>query len=119
MYGPNSPGARQAPDATGPDGVRVTIRVEPAADRLLRMRLMFFTPPVLTDPARAYLDYRALPKFVQEKILRGRWVVRVEADSGEHCRVKANDQEGALSFARKICDGVETEGVSFLRTFAS
>lgn len=59
------------PDVTGPDGVRVTLRVEPAGDRLRRWRFMFFTPRVLTDP-----------------------------------------------LARQIHEGIQNEGVAFLKTFA-
>jgi hypothetical protein len=119
VYSPVSPDAAQAPDAIGPDGIRVTIRVEPAVDRLLRMRSIFFTPPVLTDPAQAYLDYRVLPKFVQEKVLRGRWAIAVEADNGEKCRVKARTRDDALTYAREIHDGVVKQGIPFLRTFAA
>jgi hypothetical protein len=82
LYGPVSVTARQVPDVAGPDGVRVTLRVEPAVDRLRRWRFMFFTPPVLTQPVDAYVRYRILPDLVQKYVLRDRWAVDVEADSG-------------------------------------
>lgn len=119
LYSPTSPEAGQLPDAVGPDGVRVTLRVEPAIDRLRRWRFLFFTPPVLTDPARAYAGYRLVPGFVQRRLLRDRWAVDIEADSGERCRISAKDRDEALDRARQVHEGVETQGVAFLRTFAS
>ncbi|RNL61351.1 hypothetical protein EFK50_18540 [Nocardioides marmoriginsengisoli] len=119
LYSPTSPDARQVPDVHGPDGVRVTLRVEPAVDRLLRMRFKLLTPPVLTDPASTYLDYRVLPRLVQKYVLRDAWAVDVEADNGEKCRVKASTREDAVEYARKIEAGVQEQGVAFLRTFAS
>ncbi|MEI5672785.1 MULTISPECIES: hypothetical protein [unclassified Nocardioides] len=119
LYSPTSPGAGELPDAVGPDGVRVTLRVEPALDRYLRWRFRLFTPPVLTDPVRAYAGYRLLPGLVQRHLLRDRWAVAVEADSGEHCRVVAADRDEAAAHARAIHDGVTGDGVAFLRTFAS
>jgi hypothetical protein len=117
VYSPVSAKARQVPDVAGPDGVRVTLRVEPAVDRLRRWRFMFFTPPVLTQPVDAYVRYRVLPDLVQKYVLRDRWAVDVEADSGERCRVKADTQAQAIDYARQIHDGVAQEGVVFLRTF--
>jgi len=117
VYSPTSPDALQAPDATGPDGVRVTLRVEPAIDRFRRWRFKFFTPHVITDPVGTYLQYRLLPNLVQKHVLRDRWAVAVEADSGEHCLVKATSRDDATSYARLIHDGVQAQGVAFLRTF--
>lgn len=80
---------------------------------------MFATPAVLTDPVDTYVDYRVLPRLVQRYLLRGRWAVEVEADSGERCRVKASTREDAIQYAGQIHDGVQEQGVRFLRTFAS
>jgi hypothetical protein len=107
------------PDVTGPDGVRVTLRVEPAVDRLRRWRFMFFTPRVLTEPLDTYMSYRILPHIVQRRLLGNRWVVNVEADNGERCRVKATDRLTAITYARQIHEGIQSQGVAFLRTFAS
>jgi hypothetical protein len=79
---------------------------------------MFFTPRVLTDPVDTYFDYRVLPGLVQKYVLQGRWAVEVEADSGERCRVGARAREDAIEYARRIHDGVQKQGVGFLRTFA-
>jgi hypothetical protein len=119
IYSPTSPDAAQAPDATGPDGVRVTLRVEPAVDRYKRLRNMWFTPAVVMDPFGTYFDYRTLPGLVQKYVLRDRWAIDVEADNGDNCRVMANSREEALGYARQIHDGVVADGVVFLRTFAS
>lgn len=118
LYSPVSVTARQVPDVAGPDGVRVTLRVEPAVDRLRRWRFMFFTPPVLTQPVDAYVSYRILPDLVQKYLLRDRWAVDVEADSGERCRVKADTQAQAIDYARQIHEGVARQGVAFLQSFA-
>ncbi len=119
LYGQSSPDAGQLPDTTGPDGVRVTLRVEPAVDRLKRLRYLWSTPAVITDPFGTYLDFRALPGLVQKYLLRDRWAVRVEADNGERCRVKASSSDEALAYATKIHEGVAKEGVAFVRTFAN
>jgi hypothetical protein len=118
LYSPVSPGAVQVPDVAGPDGVRVTLRVEPAVDRLRRWRFKLFTPRVLTDPAATYVGYRILPDLVQKHLLRGCWAVEVEADGGERCRVSAANRDEAIEYARQIRSGVEDQGVPFLRTFA-
>jgi len=60
-----------------------------------------------------------LPGFMQKHVLHDRWAVAVEADSGEHCLVKAASREEAKSYAKAIHDGVQKQGVSFLGTFAS
>lgn len=119
LYSPASTAARQLSDATGPDNVRVSVRVEPAVDRLLRWRFKLFTPRVLTDPVDTYVEYRMLPGLVQKYLLRGRWAVEVEADSGEHVRVRADTRDAAVNYAQQIHDGVLEQGVAFLRTFAN
>lgn len=117
-YGPASSEARWSPDVVGPDGIRVTLRVEPAVDRWRRWRFMLTTPEPITDPLRTYFDYRVAPGLVQKYLLRDRWAVDVEADSGERCRVDAHTRDDAIQYARQIRDGVQAQGVEFLRTFA-
>ena len=119
LYSPSSPDAGQLPDTVGPDGVRVTLRVEPAVDRLRRWRYMWSTPAVLSDPVGTYVDYRTLPGIVQKHLLGDRWAVEVEADNGERCRVQATSRDEALGYAQQIHEGVTTDGVAFLKTFAS
>lgn len=118
LYSPADPDAGQLPDAVGPDGVRVTLRVEPAIDRLRRLRFLVLTPPVATDPARAFVGYRWLPGLVQRHLLRDRWAVEVEADNGERCRIAAADRDEAVTHARAVHAGVEEHGVAFLGTWA-
>jgi hypothetical protein len=118
LYSPTSQDALRVPDVAGPDGVRVTLRVEPGVDRFRRWRFMFSTPQVVTDPATTYVSYRVLPDLVQRYVLRDRWAVVVEADSGAHCRVKATTREEAIEFAHQIHDGLAEQGVAFLKTFA-
>jgi hypothetical protein len=118
LYSPTSQDALRVPDVAGPDGVHVTLRVEPAVDRLRRWRFLVGTPPVVTAPATTYVSYRVLPDLVQQYLLRDRWAVAVEADSGEHCRVAASSREEAIELARQIHDGLAAQGVAFLKTFA-
>ena len=69
-------------------------------------------------PLDTYVSYRRiLPDLVQQHVLRDCWVVAVEADSGEGCRVKAVDQAHAIEYAKRIRKGVEEHGVGFLKTF--
>ena len=119
LYSPASVDAGQLPETTGPDGVHVTLRVEPAVDRLKRLRYLWSTPAVVTDPFGTYVDFRTLPGLVQKYVLRDRWAVEVEADNGERCRVNASSRDEAIHYATKIRDGVVKDGVAFLRTFAS
>ena len=79
---------------------------------------MFFTPAVLTQPVDTYVNYRVLPDLVQKYLLRDRWAVEVEADSGERCRVEARTRTAAIDYARQIHDGVQEQGVAFLSSFA-
>jgi len=79
---------------------------------------MFFTPAVLTQPVDTYANYRVLPGLVQRYLLRDRWVVNVEVDSGERCRVRADNRTAAIEYARQIHEGVQEQGVAFLRSFA-
>jgi hypothetical protein len=118
LYSPVSQGALRVPDVAGPDGVRVTLRVEPAVDRLRRWRFMVSTPAALTDPATAYVSYRVLPDLIQRYVLRDRWAVDVEADNGQRCRVGARSRDDAIDYAHQIHDGIADAGVEFLKTFA-
>jgi hypothetical protein len=119
LYGPTDPSALDAGEVFGPDGVRVTLRVEPAIDRYRRWRFKLSTPNVVTDPIKTFVSYRVLPDLVQRHVLRDGWRVNVEADSGERCLVKANDRDHAVDLAKQIRTGVQAQGVAFIRTFAS
>lgn len=118
LYSPASQDAVRVPDVAGPDGVRVTLRVEPAVARLLRWRFAVSTPRVVTDPTGTYVSYRVLPDVIQRYVLRDRWVVDLEADNGQRCRVRASTRAAAIQHARQIHDGVAEQGVAFLNTFA-
>lgn len=117
-YGTSSPNAGWLPEVAGPDGVHMTIRVEPAVDRLRRWRRMTSTPDPLTSPVATAFDYGVLPGLVQRYLLGNAWAVDVEADNGERCGVKAATRDDALQYARQVQAGVLDGGVAFLRTFA-
>jgi hypothetical protein len=119
LYSPASPGAGELPDVVGPDGVRVSLRVEPAIDRLKRLRYLFFTPPVVTDPVRAYVGYRHVPGWVQRVLLKDRWSVQIEADNGDRRRLVAPDYRAAVDEARRVREGIARDGVAYLRTLSS
>jgi hypothetical protein len=117
-YATSSPSAGWLPGVAGPDGIHVTIRVEPAVDRLRRWRHLTSTPEPLTSPISTAFEYEVLPGLVQRYLFRDAWVVDVEADSGDRCRVKAETRDDAMNYARQIRAGVADTGVTFLRTFA-
>ena len=117
-YATSSPNAGWLPGVAGPDGIHVTIRVEPAVDRLRRWRHLTSTPEPLTSPISTALEYGALPGLVQRYLLRDAWAVDVEADSGDRCRVTAETREDAVKYARQVQAGVAEAGVAFLRTIA-
>lgn len=116
MFSPASAGAAQLPDAVGPDRVPVSIRIEPAIDRYRRWRRMLTVPPVLTNPVGAVLSYQYAPGLMQKYVLKNRWAIDVEADSGEHYRVMAPGRERAIEAAQEIHQGVTTHGVVSLAT---
>lgn len=119
LYSPIDPAALDGGEVAGPDGVRVTLRVEPAIDRYRHWRSKLFTPHVITDPVGTYVSYRVLPDLVQQHLFRDSWRVNVEADSGERCLVKAKDRDHAIDLAKQIHTGIKAQGVAFIHTFAS
>jgi hypothetical protein len=102
-------------DAFGPDGIRVTLCVEPAVQRLIRERDAWFSPKVtiFPDPVRIAAR-RLLPELVQSRLLKGRWAVVIEADSGERLRLTRDTHDDALASARAIWQQVHDHGVSAL-----
>ena len=100
----------------GPDGVRVTLRVEPAIDRLRRWFNLVNTPDPFTPRAVARIEYQSVPGLIQRYLLRDQWVVDVESDSGERLRVPVAGRESAIERASQLHAGVQKEGVAFLRT---
>lgn len=79
---------------------------------------MLSMPNVVSDPLKTYVSYRILPDLVQRHLLRDRWAIDIEADSGERCRVNAKTRKDAIGYARQIHAGVQEQGVVFLKTFA-
>jgi len=102
-------------DAFGPDGIRVTLCVEPAVERLMRERDAWTTPKftVFPDPIRIAVR-RLLPEVVQSRLLGARWAVVIEADSGEKLRLTRETHDDALATARSTWQQVHDRGVSAL-----
>jgi hypothetical protein len=102
-------------DAFGPDGIRVTLCVEPAVERLIRERDAWTTPKFTLFPAPMRTTVRRfLPEVVQSRLLGGRWAVVIEADSGEKLRLIRETHDDALATARSTWQEVHDHGVSAL-----
>ena len=102
-------------DAFGPDGIRVTVCVEPAVQRLIRERDAWM-PPALTlfpNPVRVAAR-RLIPVVVQSRFLKDRWAVVIEADSGERLRLTRERHDEALTTARATWQLVHDQGVKAL-----
>jgi len=97
-------------DAFGPDGVRVTVAVEQAADRSLRRRDSWYGPNLI-NPVSRWLRKKN-DQFVQKYLFDDAWAVDVEADSGERARVIRPTREGAQSLALSFRSEVIERGVS-------
>ncbi len=110
-------GAGQFPDTVGPDGVAVSVLVEPAAARMLRLYRSVHTPPVLTNPLRAWWENRLAQGIESDREVRGTWVVEVEADGGRHYRIKVASRADAIAQANEIHRGVKAEGARYLARF--
>lgn len=79
---------------------------------------MLNAPAPLTPRAVAELEYQGIPGLVQRWVLRGRWVVDVESDSGERQRISVDARADAIDEARRIHAGIQKDGVAFLRTLS-
>ncbi|MCW2544060.1 MAG: hypothetical protein JWM40_1612 [Frankiales bacterium] len=103
-------------DVFGPDGVRVTLCVEPAVQRLIRERDAWFSPrpTIFPSPVRTAAR-RLIPEVIQSRLLKGRWAVVIEADSGERLRLMRDTHGEAQTMARTIWQQVHEEGVSALK----
>ncbi|WP_436702091.1 hypothetical protein [Nocardioides sp. BYT-33-1] len=92
-------------DAVGPDGIRVTIALEPAVDQLIRAN----------DRLGGSFLLRALSgrgqKVVQQMVYGGAWVVDVETDAGRRVRIRVPDHGSALALAKETWRDVDERGV--------
>lgn len=102
-------------DAFGPDGVRVTICVEPAVERIVREGRAWgvFGPRPFESGWRRELR-KLWPAVVQETVLDDRWAVVVEADSGQRLRLTRASRDEALAAARAGWQAVQERGVAAL-----
>jgi hypothetical protein len=85
-------------DAFGPDGIRVTIAIEPTVDRFVRAQDKLGGSLVV--PVLGALTGGRGRKVVQEVVFAGAWVVDVETDAGERVRVRRPDHSSALALAK-------------------
>jgi hypothetical protein len=100
-------------DAFGPDGIRVTIAVEPAVQRWIRARDQWTAPLFGWLPSR-WQPRNLLPVVIQQRILKNAWAVNVESDSGVRVRLVRPTREAAWSAARTVSESVLQHGVSAL-----
>jgi hypothetical protein len=99
-------------DAYGPDGVRVTVGVERAVDRLVRERDSWTTPRygLFPDPTRNVVR-NVLPQVLQVLFFKHRWAVVIEADSGERRRLTRPTHDEAMDAAKSVWHRVTEKGV--------
>ena len=100
-------------DAFGPDGIRVTVGIEPAVERGLRELHAWLGTPIVINPVRAAVR-RMLPELVQSRLLKNRWAILVEADSGQRVRLMRPTRELALTVGEGIRRNVQQQGVRVL-----
>ena len=115
-YPASSAGAGQLPDAFGPDGIRVSLRVEPAVDRWRRSWKRTVAPNPLVPVSVVRAEHGLVAGLAQRYALGGKWVVDVEADSGRRLRIEEATREAAIATAKRIHAGVRQHGVAFLET---
>jgi hypothetical protein len=100
-------------DAFGPDGVRVTFRVEEAADRLIREADqwgLFGGTQILRTLSKSVDD--AVHDAVEEVVSSGRWSLLVEADSGRKARAARATRDEVLALAERVSAAVRARGVA-------
>lgn len=101
-------------DAFGPDGIRVTVCIEPAAERVVREAKSWgFLQPKIFDPAGNAFRH-ALPGFLESRLFKDRWAVLVEADSGQRVRLIRNSKQEALAAGENVRKSVMRDGVKVL-----
>lgn len=113
-YPASSAGAGQLPDAFGPDGIRVSLRVEPAVDRWRRALKMTMAPNPRLPAAVVRAEQGFVAGLLQRYAFGGRWIVDVEADSGRRLRIGKPTRDDAIATAKRIHAGVGQRGVAFL-----
>lgn len=94
----------------GPDGVRVTICVEAAVQRWVREQNQWSSASRSFD--QAFRDAGAL--LAQRLLLRDRWAVVIEADSGQRLRLVRPNRDDALTLAESVSATVTQRGVAAL-----
>ncbi len=100
-------------DAFGPDGIRVTIGVEPAVQRWVRARDQWTAPLFGWWPSR-WQPRNLLPVLIQQRLLKNAWAVNIESDSGVRVRLVRPTREEAGTAARSVSASVLQHGVSAL-----
>ncbi|MFJ9315331.1 hypothetical protein ACIRN4_14160 [Pimelobacter simplex] len=97
-------------DVITPDGVRVTIALEPSVERLARGRERL--------GLRAwYLPFNReansrIARALQRSLLGGTWVVDIESDSGERQRTTCESYEAAMTLALRKAAKIQESGLT-------
>jgi hypothetical protein len=100
-------------DAFGPDGVRVTFRVEEAADRLIREADqwgLFGKTHLLRSLSKTVDD--GVHDAVEEVVSNNRWSLLVESDSGRKGRATLATRDEAFALAERVSAAVRARGVA-------
>jgi hypothetical protein len=103
-------------DAFGPDAVRVTVAVEPAVERMVRIRDDWLIPRWYWTPNKSWVR-RLMPGFVQKELLHDDWAVMVESDSGQKLRLIRPTRDTAWELASSIAAAVRDRGIPALADF--
>jgi hypothetical protein len=106
-------------DAFGPDGIRVTICVECAVDRLVRERDAWGLNPFYFFFRRVQeAAQSAMVNAIQATLLRDRYAVLIEADSGQRLRLVRPSHQEAVGVAKDTWHAVRERGVVALKGLA-
>ncbi|WP_408897652.1 hypothetical protein ACJ5H2_00760 [Nocardioides sp. R1-1] len=97
-------------DAFGPDGVRVTIAIEPAVDRFVRAQDKVGGSIIL--PLLGPLTGGRGRELTQRVVFGGAWIVDIESDAGKRLRVRRPDRASALALAKATWCAVSERGAA-------
>ena len=97
-------------DAFWPDGVRVTIAIEPAVDRFVRAQDKAGGSIIL--PSLGALTGCRGRDLTQRVVFGGAWTVDIETDAGKRVRVRRPDRASALALAKATWRAVSEGGAA-------
>jgi hypothetical protein len=103
------------PEVTGPDGIAVTVRVEPAVEKWARTWFRWAVPPLLLIAVPRAM--RAVLGTAQKDILGDRWAVDLESDGGVKLRLTAPTEDEATALGQRISAAIAERGEAAIEEF--